>query len=42
MVLLLLRIIRGSDFGQVLLTDTHAERVQEAFGGSADIAFIKL
>jgi DNA replication and repair protein RecF len=38
----LLRIIRGPGFGQVLLTDTHAQRVQEAFGNGADIAFINL
>lgn len=38
----LLRIIRGEAFGQVLLTDTHAERVKEAFGDGADVEFIKL
>lgn len=38
----LLKIIRGEGFGQVLLTDTHAGRVQAAFGEDADIAFIKL
>jgi DNA replication and repair protein RecF len=38
----LLRIIRGDDFGQVVLTDTHAERVREAFGEGASIEFISL
>ena len=38
----LLRIIRGPAFGQVILTDTHAERVKEAFGADADIEFIEL
>jgi DNA replication and repair protein RecF len=38
----LLRIIRGPGFGQVLLTDTHAERVREAFGPEAHIGFIAL
>jgi DNA replication and repair protein RecF len=38
----LLRIIRGPEFGQVILTDTHASRVQEAFGDGADIGFIEL
>ena len=38
----LLRIIKGPGFGQVLLTDTHAERIQQAFGLHADIGFISL
>ncbi len=38
----LLKIIRGEGFGQVLLTDTHQERVQKAFGEGAEIEFIKL
>ncbi|MEI8278765.1 MAG: DNA replication and repair protein RecF [Bacteroidota bacterium] len=38
----LLRIIRGEGFGQVILTDTHAERVRDAFGTEAEIAFIHL
>jgi DNA replication and repair protein RecF len=38
----LLRIIRSEDFGQVILTDTHATRVVEAFGSDAPIAFIQL
>lgn len=38
----LLRIIRTPGFGQVLLTDTHALRVKEAFGADAPIGFIEL
>lgn len=38
----LLRIISGPDFGQVILTDTHAERVKEAFGEGKDVGFIQL
>ncbi|XZF15793.1 DNA replication/repair protein RecF [Chitinophagaceae bacterium MMS25-I14] len=38
----LLRIINTDDFGQVLLTDTHAERVKTAFGDSAELAFMEL
>lgn len=38
----LLRIIRGDGFGQVILTDTHAGRVVEAFGGRDGIGFIEL
>lgn len=38
----LLRIIRRPDFGQVILTDTHAARVQEAFGTKVAIGFISL
>lgn len=38
----LLRIIRGKDFGQVLITDTHADRVKEAFGEGAEVDIIGL
>ena len=38
----LLRIIQGNDFGQVILTDTHADRVQKAFGEEVTIGFIRL
>ncbi len=38
----LLRIIRSADFGQVILTDTHPERIRQAFGAGADIGFIEL
>jgi DNA replication and repair protein RecF len=38
----LLGIIRGPAFGQVLLTDTHAERVRAAFGEAAAIGEICL
>ncbi|MBS1771851.1 MAG: DNA replication and repair protein RecF [Bacteroidetes bacterium] len=38
----LLRIIRAENFGQVVLTDTHAERVVSAFGNGADIGMIEL
>jgi DNA replication and repair protein RecF len=38
----LLRIIRTPQFGQVLLTDTHAGRVKEAFGEGAQVQFIDL
>ncbi|MBL7718140.1 MAG: DNA replication/repair protein RecF [Flavipsychrobacter sp.] len=38
----LLRIIRGPAFGQVILTDTHAGRVEQAFGGREGIEFIEL
>lgn len=38
----LLRIIRGAGFGQVLLTDTHPERVKAAFGAETSIHFIDL
>lgn len=38
----LLRIIREPEFGQVILTDTHADRVKEAFGVNAEIEFIEL
>jgi DNA replication and repair protein RecF len=38
----LLRIIRGNDFGQVILTDTHPERIRQAFGTEAEVGFIHL
>jgi len=38
----LLRIIRGEGFGQVILTDTHPERIKQAFGGGAEVGFIYL
>lgn len=38
----LLRIIRGADFGQVILTDTHPERIKQAFGKEAEPGFIYL
>jgi len=38
----LLEIICHKDFGQVLLTDTHPERVIAAFGNSTDLSFIHL
>lgn len=38
----LLRIIRSDAFGQVLLTDTHAERIQQAFGNDEKVGFIYL
>ncbi len=38
----LLRIIRSKDFGQVILTDTHAERIRQAFGADAELGFIEL
>jgi len=38
----LLRIIRGNDFGQVILTDTHPERIRQAFGDGAEVGFIYL
>lgn len=41
-IVALLRIIRSKDFGQVLLTDTHAERVKTAFGTAEEIGFIQL
>ena len=36
----LLGIIGEPRFGQVLLTDTHAGRIKEAFGTAADLSFI--
>lgn len=38
----LLRIIRGRDFGQVILTDTHPERIRQAFGNTEEVSFIYL
>ena len=38
----LLRIIRGEGFGQVILTDTHPERIRQAFGDGAEVGFIYL
>lgn len=38
----LLRIIRGADFGQVILTDTHSERVKNAFGDGVEVGMITL
>ena len=38
----LLRIIRAEGFGQVILTDTHPERIREAFGKEAEVGFIYL
>ncbi len=38
----LLRIIRSEEFGQVILTDTHAERIKHAFGENAEPGFIYL
>jgi DNA replication and repair protein RecF len=38
----LLRIIRGDNFGQVILTDTHASRIKDAFGEGAEVGYIYL
>jgi DNA replication and repair protein RecF len=38
----LLRIIRGPGFGQVILSDTHKARVEQAFGAHESISFISL
>jgi len=38
----LLSIIRTNSFGQVILTDTHPERIKEAFGVGAEVGFIYL
>ncbi len=38
----LLSIIRAPGFGQVLLTDTHEDRIRLAFGEGADIEFVRL
>lgn len=38
----LLGIIRGDAFGQVILTDTHEDRVKVAFGSEDNINFIRL
>ena len=38
----LLRIIQSRDFGQVIVTDTHAERVIAAFGNGVEVGMIRL
>lgn len=38
----LLRIIKSPDFGQVILTDTHPERIRQAFGEDGKVGFIYL
>lgn len=38
----LLRLIQTDSFGQVMLTDTHQERVEQAFGNSNQLSFIHL
>lgn len=38
----LLQIIKGEKFGQVILTDTHPERIKQAFGVHTDVGFIHL
>lgn len=38
----LLNIIKGDEFGQVILTDTHEDRVRAAFGKETDIVSIQL
>ena len=38
----LLTIIKGPGFGQVMLTDTHPERVREAFGIGTEVGLIEL
>ncbi len=38
----LLKMITHESFGQVIITDTHKERVQTAFGAGADLHFIEL
>jgi DNA replication and repair protein RecF len=38
----LMRIIRRKEFGQVILTDTDAHRVQRAFGDDADVGVMVL
>lgn len=38
----LLGIIQGADFGQVILTDTHARRVHDAFGDDVSLNSIAL
>ena len=38
----LLSVIRDPAFGQVILTDTHRDRVGEAFGAGTEIQFIQL
>jgi DNA replication and repair protein RecF len=38
----LLKIIRNPIFGQVILTDTHENRIRNAFGNEQEIGFISL
>ena len=38
----LLHIIRSDGFGQVILTDTHPERIKQAFGCGAEVGFVYL
>jgi DNA replication and repair protein RecF len=38
----LLKMIQADEFGQVILTDTHAERARAAFGGGVKIGEIEL
>lgn len=38
----LMQMLRSDTFGQVLLTDTHLERVKSAFGDSSSLGFITL
>jgi DNA replication and repair protein RecF len=38
----LMRIIRGAGFGQVILTDTHPQRIEQAFDTGEQIGFIYL
>src|SRR5690606_14043808 len=38
----LLNIIRSDAFGQVILTDTHAERIKNTFGNDERVGFICL
>lgn len=38
----LLKLIRTDDFGQVILTDTHAQRVKDAFGNGVEVGMIHL
>lgn len=38
----LLKIIRGDGFGQVVLTDTHPDRIKSTFGPDAPVGYIYL
>jgi len=38
----LLKIITGKGFGQVILTDTHPERIRQSFGTEAEVGYIYL
>lgn len=38
----LLRIICSEEIGQVILTDTHFDRIRNAFGDGAEVGFIRL